>query len=403
MSDDTKEAGTATASDSKASEAAASKKKSEKSEKAGKPEETGKLKAKMGVVATDKVEGVGFASRDTKQADAVLASIPMKDIVVKPGFNPRVRIETAELSVLADNIKKDGLINPITVRPSDKPGKFWLVAGERRYRACKLNERENIQAVIRFDLDNDADARAVAVAENSEDGRTNLSYIEMGQVFIELRDKHKWGVTRIASECGVAEHTVRRALAIMEAPSDVQKRVADGQLSAMAALEYAKMDDGTRKKIKDQLTDGITADGVRQLGKAAAKAEGAKPDTTKKSNKQKGASRDATLVAWKASKVKQAQIVELAAWLMNAEKDGESVKTDVAYVAMQGALCALLWDRGDLDTPWLPDIDSADNKKDAKAQHAAYRAALKAAAAQAKAAPEEKGDGKDGEDGKAKE
>ena len=372
--------------------ASAAKKATPKASKSSKKLAEATLAVKVGTTVVGKTEGVGFSSRDTKKADSVLLSLPMRLISVLPGFNPRQHV--GDLTALTHSIKVGGLINPITVRPSATLGKYVVVAGERRYRACKANNRESAAVVLRMDLDDDNKARAVAVAENSEDGRLNLNYIEMGKVFTQLA-KAGYGVAKIASDCGVGHQTVRRALKIMEAPDDVQKRVDSGVLSAGAGIEYARLDPKTRKEIAESLEDGISARQVRELGKASAKKSKATTDS-KSANKKKGTSRDAALVSWKTARRKVEEIKFLAHALVLLWD--EKLETKEAY-RIEGALAVMLWDRGDLQYSSLADPDDppeGTSKADAKKETADFTKRVKALAKEYVPEEPEEGEGSEG-------
>jgi len=312
------------------------------------------------------IHGVLVNSGDIKHGGTAkkpfVCLLNRKVIHVQKGFNPRTS-GLGEIDTLAESIKKDGLLSTPVVRPdADKPGHFLLVAGERRLKACDLIGLEEIPVQIRTDLTGDDDkAKAVAVAENSEDGRTNLNSIEVGRVCKDLEDKG-WTVARIASECGLHPMKVRRCLTLVNAPEDVVKKVEKGEISMIAGLELAKLDDDTRKKIKGDLTAETSAAEVKKLAKAAAKeSEGATDGAGKPNQKKTGKARDAALYTWQGSKAKQAKIAELAYYIANAGED----KGTGDWHELRGSLAALLWDRGDLTEIMLPNAESekpADKK-----------------------------------------
>lgn len=310
------------------------------------------------------VNGVAVNSGDVSGGGSnkkqLVSILPLKSIRIVKGFNPRTSgWSPAEIEDLADNIKKDGLLTAVLVRPG-ADGQFDLICGEKRHRALTLLGWEGVAAVIRQDLVNDdAAAKAVATAENSDDLRKPLNAIEIGRVCKELEGAN-WTVSAIAKGIGHHEQKVRRCLSLMDAPADVQKRVADGTMAMVTGLEVAKLDDKTRAKIADQLKGEVSAADVRRLAKQVSKGDPDNAVDGKQANKKKGTSRDAALVAWKPNRAKQAAIVEMAHILINAD---EEQKKSADYFEMRGALSFALWDRGDLDSYLLPSADSEDAKE----------------------------------------
>lgn len=337
---------------------------------------------------------VGDVKKAVKGKASVVTQLPRKSVKIVKGFNPRTAI--GDVEALSKSIKKNGLLNPVTVTLEEKKlGSFLLVAGERRLRAMDLLGMKEVPVTIRTDLEGDsARCRAVAVAENSEDGRTNLNAIEIGRVVIELSKKHKWPVARIAGETGLHAQKVRRCLTLMSAPKDVQSHVESGEMSMIAGLELAKVDTKTRKEMKDELEPGMSAAAVKRLAKKTAKAK-TTPTPGKSAQHQKGAARDAALRVRKGSREKEAVLRKLAFMVTNA--DEEEVGT-VYYHELRGAIATLLWDKGDLDEvlPVAPGMNPKEEENPAQAKKAlkAFDLLVAAVAAEHKEDPE----GEEGEE-----
>ena len=329
------------------------------------------------------LHGVPLSMGDFKKAakgkTGVRSDLPRKAIEIVKGFNPRAVV--ADVEDLANSIKKDGLINPVTVRPKEgKSGVFQLVAGERRLRAMDLLKQDTIPCNIRPDLEgDDLKAKAIAVAENSEDKRYSLNYIEIGRVVSELTDAG-WAVNRIAQETGVHPQKVRRCQTLMEAPTDVQSKVETGELSMIAGLELARADSGVRKKIQDSLHPNISAADMKKLVKAAAKSSGAEDANGKTAKHLKGKQRDAALVTWQPSKAKQAKLREVCYMIVNSTAEE---KEYAEFFETRAVAATLLWDRGDFPVPHPPTInpdsaaDGIDDAKEAASEVKAAKAALK--------------------------
>jgi ParB family chromosome partitioning protein len=327
------------------------------------------------VVST--VHGTEVTSGDTKKGgsakSAVVTLMDLDKIEIQPGFNPRKVLGDTE--TLAKSIKAEGLLSALVVRPAEEEGKFWLVAGERRYRSLKgLEWDKPVPVIIRSDLKEDDDrALAVAVAENSEDGRQNLNYIEIGRVVHRLVGKG-WTPAKIAKETGLHSQKVRRAASLMEAPDDLQVKVEENQVSMRTALEVMKLDDKTRKAVIAELTPTTTEKDVRKIRKEVE----ASGETPKKTD---GRSTNRAVTAWRGSREKQDQLRRLCHFLVAAHDDAEQVGT-ADFHEVRGMVGYALWDRGDLADPVLPafDVSEEDDPKAAAAQNNIFMKVVRAEA-----------------------
>jgi len=141
-------------------------------------------------------------------------------------LQPRRHFDTEALAELRDSIRQHGLLQPIVVRR--KGDGFEIVAGERRWRACRLAGLQQIPAVIREDLD-DRGMLELALVENVQ--RQDLDPIERARAFQQL--KSVLGVTQeqVADRVGLRRPTVTNLLRLLELPEAVQALVSSNQLS----------------------------------------------------------------------------------------------------------------------------------------------------------------------------
>src|SRR5262245_43883727 len=104
---------------------------------------------------------------------------------------PRKLFDAAELEILAASIQQNGLMQPITVRPAEEKGRYWIVAGERRWRAhCLLRDRgyepaAKISAIVSVPP-TIADLRVRQIVENI--ARADLSLLEEARSYSGLLD-----------------------------------------------------------------------------------------------------------------------------------------------------------------------------------------------------------------------
>ena len=106
--------------------------------------------------------------------DGTTTYLAIGEIAPQQGFNPRKHFDDAEFAELCDSVKTQGVIQPLVVRPAAEQGKYWLVAGERRWRAARKSGVAEVPVVVRH-LD-DRNALLVATIENSQ--RADMSAAE---------------------------------------------------------------------------------------------------------------------------------------------------------------------------------------------------------------------------------
>jgi ParB/RepB/Spo0J family partition protein len=152
--------------------------------------------------------------------------VDTRDIV--PGPNDRTVFSRQSLEELASNIKDNGLIQPITVRWVDEAVCYEIVAGERRFRACKdILGWDEIPSIVK-DL-TEEQASAVMLAENVS--RENLDPIDEGRAYASRMTRYGWSEQEVASHAGVSVIRVRFRLKLLSLRDDVQGLVRTGNLS----------------------------------------------------------------------------------------------------------------------------------------------------------------------------
>ncbi len=171
-----------------------------------------------------------------------LAMLPIADIVPHPG-QPRRRFEEAALSELAASIAARGVIQPIIVTPHG-PGRWQLVAGERRWRAAQRAQLHEIPAIIR-DL-SDREVTALALIENLQ--REDLNPIEEARAYHRLSEDEGLTQAEIAGLVDKSRSHVANLQRLLSLPEPVIELVEEGKLSmgharaligAESALELA--------------------------------------------------------------------------------------------------------------------------------------------------------------------
>lgn len=163
-------------------------------------------------------------------------SIPLDQIMVNPA-QPRTRFKEEALQQLAQSIEANGLLQPVTVRQAG-PGKYQLVAGERRCRACLLLGHTHIPAIVK---DCSIQESAVlALIENIQ--RQDLDPFDQAEGISRLIGY--WGVTQeeAARKLGLAQSTLANKLRLLRLPPEVLARLRAGGFTERHARALLKLE-----------------------------------------------------------------------------------------------------------------------------------------------------------------
>lgn len=151
------------------------------------------------------------------------------DLLAPGPFQPRVDMDEGRLAELADSIRSRGVLQPILVRPNpDEPGRYQIVAGERRWRASQRAGLHEVPVHIRV-LD-DADAMAAALVENLQ--RADLNAIEEAEGLQRLLTDYALTQEELAGAVGKSRPHIGNILRLLNLPEAVRQKVRDGLLSA---------------------------------------------------------------------------------------------------------------------------------------------------------------------------
>jgi ParB family transcriptional regulator, chromosome partitioning protein len=143
-------------------------------------------------------------------------------------YQPRTHFNEEALSELADSIQKNGLMQPVIVRPSGKQsGKFEIVAGERRWRAAKMAGLSDISVIIREI--NDQQALELALVENIQ--RQDLSPLEEAAGYQRLIDEFSYTQEELASTVGKSRSHIANLLRLLALPAEVKQMLESGELT----------------------------------------------------------------------------------------------------------------------------------------------------------------------------
>ena len=165
------------------------------------------------------------------------------DKIVTNSNQPRKYFDNGKMSELKDSIKNSGLLQPITVRKISN-GKYEIVAGERRYRACRELGMENIP-VIEMNV-GDARGYELSVLENIQ--RENLNPIEEAESYLMLMEVYGYTQEKLSEKLGKTRSSVSNKMRILKLPASVKEMVKKGEISYGHARTLLSLSD--EKKIE---------------------------------------------------------------------------------------------------------------------------------------------------------
>ena len=172
------------------------------------------------------------------------------DIVSPDPNQPRKNFDEAALQELADDLKKNGLIQPIVVREDpDNVGKFIVVAGERRLKAAKLAGFKKIRSIL--STYDSSQLGYVQIAENAK--RDNLKFYEMAEFIVSRADAGEKQAD-IAEKLGLSKTKVSEFMVWKDAP-DFLKDAKEHFSSIRTFYDIAKLTDEFANEVKSFIED----------------------------------------------------------------------------------------------------------------------------------------------------
>jgi ParB family chromosome partitioning protein len=199
--------------------------------------------------------------------------IPLDLLDVGP-FQPRAGMETTSLEELAESIRAQGMLQPILVRPHpSSPGRYEIIAGERRWRAAGLAGLHEVPAIVRSMTD--AEAALAALVENLQ--RENLNPIEEAEGLQRLATEFDLTHEAIGYSIGKSRSHVANMIRLLKLPPEVRDAVRAGELSfghARALLSHphpeTAMQDVIRRKLSVRETEAAMGQAAEATQEAAA-------------------------------------------------------------------------------------------------------------------------------------
>ena len=197
---------------------------------------------------------------------------------IDPNRNqPRADFDENSLSELAESIQKHGLIQPIVVRPTSS-GAYQIVAGERRWRACRMAGLREVPVVIK-ELD-DRNYFEVALVENLQ--REDLNPVEEAQGYRTLVEAYGLTQEQVAENVGKSRSAVTNALRLLNLSEAALEALKNGEITAGHARAILAADsDALAAEMLKAAQNGASVRELEAMAKKKIKLERATPPAAK--------------------------------------------------------------------------------------------------------------------------
>jgi ParB family transcriptional regulator, chromosome partitioning protein len=175
----------------------------------------------------------------------------------------KTSIPSENIKELASSIREHGLIQSITVRPLK--GGFEIIAGHRRFYACKLLRWKKIPArVISF---SDKDAFEIQLVENMQ--RMTMDPIEEAEAFRKYILDYGWGgVSQLARVISKSEQYVSSRIQILKLPTEIIEQISQDRLKVSHALELKPLSEHQQRMVaKDIISRNLSLRQVREIAR----------------------------------------------------------------------------------------------------------------------------------------
>jgi ParB family chromosome partitioning protein len=171
---------------------------------------------------------LGEAALPASTSAPGVQTLPIEYLAPGP-FQPRTQMNLEALGELTESIRVRGILQPLLARPDPSaPGRYQIIAGERRWRAAQAAGLHEVPALVR-NL-SDSDAMAASLVENLQ--RQDLNAIEEAEGYRRLLDEFGMTQEKLGDAVGKSRSHIANTLRLLNLPSVVQMEVRKGALSA---------------------------------------------------------------------------------------------------------------------------------------------------------------------------
>ena len=210
------------------------------------------------LIPTDLVDEEFDLTAADDKATSKLKELAISDVIPDPE-QPRREFSSEAINALAASIKEHGVLQPIVVTKED--GKYKIVAGERRWRACQVAGLTKIPAIVRtLDSQNRLE---LSIIENAQ--REDLNPIELATAYAKLRSQFNLSIKEISAKVGKSEASIQSTMRLLNLPDEVKKTMVKEKLSEGVMRPLVAADPATIQKVLPRIiAEGWTARRVEQ-------------------------------------------------------------------------------------------------------------------------------------------
>ena len=213
-----------------------------------------------------------------------LQNINLDKIITNPN-QPRKYFSKEKMEELKESIKNNGLIQPIIVRKVENTmqNKYEIIAGERRYRACKFLGFESVQCIII--QAGDSKSYEFSVLENIQ--RENLNPIEEAESYVMLMEVYGYTQENMAQKLGKTRSVISNKIRLLKLPEAIKSYVRTGELSYGHARTLLGLKDNfeIEKIVKKIIEKSYTVRDVEKIVKKYNEFQDNEVKTFKEKNK----------------------------------------------------------------------------------------------------------------------
>lgn len=219
--------------------------------------------------------GRGFDSLFSENAADNEKPVTVRLSEIEPNRDqPRKEFDETALQELSDSIVRHGLLQPLLVRPL-LGGGYQLVAGERRWRACRMADIDEVPVIVREM--SDSEMMELAMIENLQ--REDLNPIEEAAGYKYLMDNYGLTQEQVAETCGKSRPAIANAVRLLSLPNDILELIKIGEITAGHGRAILAITDETlREQAVIMAQRGASVRDIERLSKKKSPAENKSAD-----------------------------------------------------------------------------------------------------------------------------
>lgn len=198
----------------------------------------------------------------------VTREVLVADILPNP-HQPRLHFDEARLAELAESIREYGILQPLVVSPlATGPGKYELIAGERRLQAAKRVGLKLVPVILR-EASSDQEKLELAIIENIQ--RHDLNPIEEAKAYLRLTEEFGLHQEEIAKKMAKSRSNISNTLRLLTLPVEIQRAIIDGKISEGHAKALLAVENPEKQRalfdliIREELTVRETEGKAREV------------------------------------------------------------------------------------------------------------------------------------------